>query len=126
MGSTSQSSSSRPLTADERAALYNRAMQYITPYIPTADKYQGSQVIDPSMLYNRDRGSQTNYSADPRRIDYQDMQTTVFDGDRYIANSAPEAAGLVAAGKMTADEHYNKWGYNQGRTPYTKVVSNRS
>lgn len=125
MGSSSQSSSSRPLTADERAATYNKALEYLMPYIPTADKYKGSQVIDPSALYNRDRTRQADFSADPRSISYRDMETSVFDGDRYLAESAPEARGLVDAGKFSAAEHYKKWGYKQGRTPYYTTVTNR-
>lgn len=63
MGNSSQSSTSRPLTADERAETYNKAMEYLGPYIPQASDYNAikrqTQYYTPDMLRNDSMGGRT-------------------------------------------------------------------
>lgn len=60
MGSSSQQSSSRPLTAAERAETYDKALSYLGQYIPQTSNYKSYGIIDPSA--DRGRGVQSNGS----------------------------------------------------------------
>lgn len=61
MGNSSQSSTSRPLTAEERAETYNKAMEYLGPYIPQSSDYNAikrqTQFYTPDQLRGSDVSS---------------------------------------------------------------------
>lgn len=60
MGNSSQSSTSRPLTAEERAETYNKAMEYLGPYIPQASDYNAIKRQTQFYMPDQLRGSDVN------------------------------------------------------------------